>query len=140
MGEFFRDTRVIQQKDCNGVTFPKIVSPNLSFPCTLSNLVNSVKASKSWLELQLHQHGAILFRGFPVSSAFDFNEVVEAFGYTHISYIGAVILTNVVGSVFMTNESPLDKKIHFHHEMTLVLPSSLPFYNTCEGWFVFHLK
>nr|GEX47539.1 Ras-related protein RABA5a [Tanacetum cinerariifolium] len=57
---------------------------------------------------------------FPVSSAFDFNEVVEAFGYCHIPYMGGTaIRTHVIGNVFMTNESPLDKKIHFHHEMAL---------------------
>ncbi|GKB57406.1 clavaminate synthase-like protein [Tanacetum coccineum] len=83
--KLFREIRVTQQKDCNRAIFLKI-------PCKLSGLTDSIKASKSWLELQLHQHGAILFRGFPVSSAFDFNQVVEAFGYGHIPYIGGAAI------------------------------------------------
>ncbi|GKC12039.1 clavaminate synthase-like protein, partial [Tanacetum coccineum] len=107
--------------------------PLLAPPRRILASFYSVKASKSWLELQLHQHGAILFKGFPVSSAFDFNEVVEAFGYSHIPYTGgAAIRTHVVGNVFTTNESPLDQKIHFHREMALrpEYPSKLFFF--CE--------
>lgn len=77
--------------------------------------------------------GAILFRGFDVNTAKDFNDVVEAFGFEELPYVGgAAPRTNVVGRVFTANESPPDQKIPFHHEMAQVpeFPSKLFFF--CE--------
>jgi hypothetical protein len=34
-------------------------------------------------------HGAILFRGFPVKSAKDFNDFALAFGWEDLPYIGS---------------------------------------------------
>ncbi|PWA40927.1 hypothetical protein CTI12_AA558300 [Artemisia annua] len=130
--KLFREIRVTQQKDCNGVIFPKILSLT-NIPCKVSGLTDSIKASKSWLELQLHQSGAILFRGFPLVSASDFNDFVEAFGFEPLPYVGgAAIRTHVIGHVFTANESPLDQKIPFHHEMAVQpeFPSKLFFF--CE--------
>lgn len=55
----------------------------------------------------LTQHGAILFRNFPLKTAADFNEFAIAFGYENLPYIGgAAVRTNLVGVVFTTNEAP----------------------------------
>ncbi|KAJ4831082.1 hypothetical protein Tsubulata_006069, partial [Turnera subulata] len=62
--------------------------------------------------------GAIIFRGFPVNTASDFNDVVEAFGYEEFTCFGGVSpRTHVVGRVYTANEGPLDQNIPFHHEM-----------------------
>ncbi|CAH9056163.1 unnamed protein product [Cuscuta epithymum] len=128
---FFSEAVVPQQKLYDGRPFPAVLSPDPkasspSFPV-------AIKEEKEWLEALLHQAGAIVFRGFPVNSASDFNDVVEAFGYDELPYIGgAAPRTNVVGRVFTANESPPDQKIPFHHEMAQVpeYPSKLFFY--CE--------
>nr|GMD90272.1 clavaminate synthase-like protein At3g21360 [Ipomoea batatas] len=46
----------------------------------------AIKEQKPWIDALLHQSGAILFKGFPVNSTFDFNDVVEAFGYKELPY------------------------------------------------------
>lgn len=116
-----------QQKHYNGVPFPAVLSPNPN--STISQLPQIIKEQKPWLGSLLHQSGAILFRGFPINSASDFNDVVEAFGYEELPYVGgAAPRTNVVGRVFTANESPPDQKIPFHHEMAQLQNLSLVFY------------
>ncbi|KAL3617086.1 hypothetical protein CASFOL_039480 [Castilleja foliolosa] len=98
------------------------------------SLTEAIKDQRPWLDSLLHKHGSILFRGFDsLATSSDFNDVVEAFGYKELPYIGgAAPRTNVVGRVFTANESPPDQKIPFHHEMAQVpeYPSKLFFY--CE--------
>ncbi|KAH9714094.1 clavaminate synthase-like protein [Citrus sinensis] len=77
--------------------------------------------------------GAVLLRGFDVKTANDFNDVVEAFGYEELPYVGgAAPRSHVVGRVFTANESSLDRNIPFHQEMALLpqFPSKLFFF--CE--------
>ncbi|GAB4842303.1 hypothetical protein Ancab_012273 [Ancistrocladus abbreviatus] len=133
----FSEVQIPQQKLYTGVQFPIVLSPNLSTTPTtclsLNNFTEAIKAHKPWLQSRLHEAGAILFRGFPVNSASDFNDVVEAFGFVELPYVGgAAPRTNVVGRVFTANESPPDQKIPFHHEMAQVpqFPSKLFFF--CE--------
>ncbi|OIT05263.1 PREDICTED: clavaminate synthase-like protein At3g21360 [Nicotiana attenuata] len=125
--------QIPQQKHYNGVPFPAVLSPNPN--STISQLSQIIKEQKPWLSSLLNQSGAILFRGFSVNSASDFNDVVEAFGYEELPYVGgAAPRTNVVGRVFTANESPPDQKIPFHHEMAQVpeYPSKLFFFCDIE--------
>lgn len=118
---FFTEIKIPQQKIFEGFVFPKILSPNARNSVEFHSLTDAIKDQKSWLDFVLHQHGAILFRGFSVSTAAGFNDVVEAFGYEELPYVGgAAPRTNVVGRVFTANESPPDQKIPFHHEMAQV--------------------
>nr|DAD48874.1 TPA_asm: hypothetical protein HUJ06_018811 [Nelumbo nucifera] len=122
-----------QQKSLDGIVFPAVVYPDPPVAFNLSRFLKSIQDHKPWLEGLLHSSGAILLRGFPVSSASDFNAVVEAFGYKELPYVGgAAPRTNVIGRVFTANESPPDQKIPFHHEMAQVpeFPSKLFFF--CE--------
>ncbi|KAI3761565.1 hypothetical protein L1987_51985 [Smallanthus sonchifolius] len=122
-GKPFREVELPQQKSQDdGVLFPAVLSPNTSTDSTateLSAFEDAIKAHKPWLESLLRKSGAVLFRGFPVISPFDFNRVVEAFGFPELLYVGGGALrTQVVDRVYTANESPLDKEIPFHHEMT----------------------
>lgn len=104
-----------------GVVFPTVLIPNPK--SDHHNLKELIHDQKPWLESVLHNTGGILFRGFSssVSSASDFNDVVEAFRFEELPYVGgAAPRTNVVGRVFTSNESPPDQKIPFHHEMAQV--------------------
>ncbi|XP_026447630.1 clavaminate synthase-like protein At3g21360 [Papaver somniferum] len=122
------------QKLINGTTnnqFPSIITSKKTL--NLSDFINTIQHQKPWLESLVHMNGALLLRGFPVYTAPEFNQVVEAFGYDELHYVGgAAPRTNIVGRVFTANESPPDQKIPFHHEMAQVpeYPSKLFFY--CE--------
>ncbi|KAL1197439.1 Clavaminate synthase-like protein [Cardamine amara subsp. amara] len=136
MAELLLETRIPEQKQYESKPFPAVISPSLSIPIpalSLPLLTQSIRTQKPYLDSLLHESGAVLFRGFPVNSADDFNDVVEAFGFDELPYVGgAAPRTSVVGRVFTANESPPDQKIPFHHEMAQVpeFPSKLFFY--CE--------
>ncbi|KAL6006073.1 hypothetical protein ACLOJK_040118 [Asimina triloba] len=130
----FVETQVAEQKSVSGCyLFPTVLSPAASLIPTLQSFTDYIEEQKPWLEQLLFSTGAVLFRGFPVRTASDFNAVVEAFGFEELPYVGgAAPRTNVVGRVFTANESPPDQKIPFHHEMAQVpeFPSKLFFF--CE--------
>lgn len=110
-----------QQKLYDGIRFPITVSPGPTAPSSLSHFTQSIQFHRPFLESLLHKSGAVLFRGFSMKTASDFNDVVEAFGYDELPYVGgAAPRTNVIGRVFTANESPPDQKIPFHHEMAQV--------------------
>ncbi|KVI05954.1 Taurine catabolism dioxygenase TauD/TfdA [Cynara cardunculus var. scolymus] len=117
----------------DGVLFPVVLCPNPKIGKEVQ-LTDAIKANKEWLDSLLYRSGAILFRGFPVFSASDFNDVVESSGYENFPYDigGAGSRTNVVGRVYTANEAPPDQEIPFHHEMSHapVYPSKLFFF--CE--------
>lgn len=127
---------VPEQKTVNGRPFPLVLNPNPSpnNPCSnVEGVALALAQNRAWVDAQLHQHGALLLRGFPLFSAADFNAVVEASGCAELPYVGgAAPRTNVVGRVFTSNESPPDQKIPFHHEMAQVpeFPSRVLFF--CE--------
>ncbi|XP_050232361.1 clavaminate synthase-like protein At3g21360 [Mercurialis annua] len=130
MAKHFKEIEIPYQKNFNSLIFPSILTPN---PLSSSSLNDSIKSENQFLDSLLHKHGAILFRGFGVNTASDFNDVVEAFGFEELPYVGgAAPRTSVVGRVFTANESPPDQKIPFHHEMAQVpkFPSKLFFF--CE--------
>jgi hypothetical protein len=64
------------------------------------------------------QHGAILFRGFPVDTPELLDKFVDAFGFDYFPYVGgAAPRRQLAPKVFTTNEAPPTEKIPFHHEM-----------------------
>ncbi|KAK2654633.1 hypothetical protein Ddye_014489 [Dipteronia dyeriana] len=135
MADHFTATKIPQQRSYNSIPFPSVLSPNptTAAPVSVFHLTEIIKTQKPFLDSLLHKTGAVIFRGFDVKTAKDFNGVVEAFGYEELPYVGgAAPRTNVVGRVFTANESPPDQKIPFHHEMAQVpeFPSKLFFY--CE--------
>ncbi|KAJ9568438.1 hypothetical protein OSB04_004404 [Centaurea solstitialis] len=122
-----------QRNSEDGALFPVVLCPNPKFG-EIVQLTDAIKANKQWLDSLLNRSGAILFRGFPVSSASDFNDVVESSGYEDFRYDvgGGGTRSKVVGRVYTANEAPPDQEILFHHEMShaTVYPSKLFFF--CE--------
>ncbi|GAV61256.1 TauD domain-containing protein [Cephalotus follicularis] len=128
----FIEIQIPQQKTYNSIPFPSVLSAGPS-NFSVSSLTETIKTQKPFLDSLLHKTGAILFRGFSLDTAKDFNDVVEAFDYEELPYIGGAAPRNkVVGRVYTTNESPPQEKIPFHHEMAQVteFPSKLFFF--CE--------
>ena len=122
--KFFQELELPQQKSQDGILFPAVLSPNYSSDTTAVDLYGfkeAIRANKTWLESLLNKRGVIFFRGFPVNSPSDFNDVVEAFGFPEAFYVGGrASRTKVVGRVYTANEYPPDQGIPFHHEMAYV--------------------
>ncbi|KAF2321436.1 hypothetical protein GH714_041030 [Hevea brasiliensis] len=66
------------------------------------------------------KNSAVLLRGFDVKKAENFNDIVEAFGWDDIRYIGPALRTHVYKRVWTANEGPLSEFIYYHHEMVLI--------------------
>ncbi|NP_001146576.1 Clavaminate synthase-like protein [Zea mays] len=137
MASFFRDARLPQQRVVEGVPFPAVLVPSAragSCAGGVDKFLAAVRCERaSRLEPLVRDAGALLLRGFPATTAADFDRAVDAFGYEELPIVGSVApRTNVVGRVFTANDSPPDQKIPFHHEMAQVptFPSKLFFF--CE--------
>jgi alpha-ketoglutarate-dependent taurine dioxygenase len=109
----------------DGTVFPLVYSP------PAGSHLQWAKDNRLDLAQELKQHGAILFRGFEIHSAEDFQHFVEALGIKPLPYVGgAAVRHTVYKDVHTTNESPPDQPIPFHHEMAQVpkYPECLFFY------------
>src|SRR6185437_10707481 len=123
-----------QQHYAGGDVFP------LVFGCqtpgaTLAGTTGWLAAHRGKLLKQASDHGAILFRGFPLATAQDFDAFIAAFGLENFPYdqsLSNAVRVNRTPRVFTANEAPPSVTIFLHHEMaqTPVYPSRLFFF--CE--------
>lgn len=128
----FRQGKIAHQRAINsGRLFPTVLLP-FHNDMSVKSLVQTIQNKREWIEEELKEAGALLFRGFPLKTAADFNQVVEAFGWKEQPYLGAASRTRVHGKVYTANEVSLDQNIRFHHEMAKFeeFPSKLLFF--CE--------
>ncbi|KAL9999944.1 putative TauD/TfdA-like domain, taurine dioxygenase TauD-like superfamily [Helianthus debilis subsp. tardiflorus] len=100
-GRLFQEIQLPEQKSYNdGIIFPLVLSPNTT-QVKLCAFKEAIRDHKPWLESLLQKNGAILFRGFPVISPSDFNDVVEAFGFPESLYVGGrASRTKVIGRIY----------------------------------------
>lgn len=126
--------RIAQQQILeDGSLFPMVLlPPSPDENQSIGFFVNAIQQNREWIDKKLKGVGALLFRGFPVRSASDFNAVVEAFGWEEHPYLGLASRARVEGRVYTANEAPLDQPIKFHHEMAMFdkFPTKLIFF--CE--------
>ncbi len=104
-------------------------------PATAAVTAAWIVANRADLLKQSAVHGAILFRGFPLATAQDFDRFIAAFDVPNFPYEQS--LSNAVRvvktpRVFTANEAPPTVTIFLHHEMaqTPIYPSQLFFF--CE--------
>ncbi len=114
------------------------------FPLALEcrNPGASLETVEAWLADQrgdllsdAERCGAVLFRGFPLRTAADFDRFVSAFGMAPFTYedsMSNAVRVNRTPRVFTANEAPPTAQIFFHHEMaqTPYYPKKLFFF--CE--------
>ncbi|GLJ41932.1 hypothetical protein SUGI_0868200 [Cryptomeria japonica] len=93
---------------------------------TLQSFLHSIKNNREWINDHVKKVGALVFRGFPVKTASDFNMVMEAFGWEEQSYAGAATRTRIEGRIFTATEASLHQPINFHHEMCLPFFCEIP--------------
>jgi hypothetical protein len=98
--ETLKRISIPEEKHFDGRPFPLTVSPNENIQ-SIEQAVSFIKNNYASIHKELKQHGAILFRDFPVESPKDFNDFSLAFGWDNLPYIGgAAVRTNIVGVVF----------------------------------------
>lgn len=102
---------------------------------SLDSLTNWIKSHRDDLLQLAGRHGAILFRGFPMRSAEDFDAFISSFDLPNFPYkksLSNAVRVNRTERVFSANEAPPDVKILYHHEMaqTPIYPNFISFF--CE--------
>lgn len=111
----------------------------LLFECrdtaSLERSLDWVSGQREALVARAAAHGALLFRGFGVTSDHDFDAFIQAFGMPNFTYaesLSNAVRVNRTERVFTANEAPPEAVIDMHHEMaqTPVFPSRLFFF--CE--------
>src|SRR5258708_2964510 len=126
--------KVEGQQTYDGKPFPLVIA--LETPgAALDAAVASIHGSRQGLLEKAAEHGAILFRGFPLRTAEDFDKFVTAFDLANFAYdesLSNAVRVNKTPRVFTANEAPPNVTIFLHHEMaqTPVYPSRLFFF--CE--------
>ena len=121
-----------QQKYGQGV-FPLVLSCRT--PTTLDGATSWIAENRRQLVDRAALHGAILFRGFPLTSAEDFDRFIAAFDLPNFPYedsLSNAVRVTKTPRVFTANEAPPTVTIFLHHEMaqTPLYPGKLFFF--CE--------
>eukprot|EP00026_Physarum_polycephalum_P011391 Phypoly_transcript_11612.p1 GENE.Phypoly_transcript_11612~~Phypoly_transcript_11612.p1 ORF type:complete len:323 (+),score=55.22 Phypoly_transcript_11612:144-1112(+) len=109
------------------------VLKNASEESSLQDTVSWIKSHKSEIQKRWLETGALLFRGFPLSTPQDFLEFINAFEWEFSTYLGAAGPRNhILGPIHTSTETPPNVKIQLHHEMAYsqLAPSALFFF--CE--------
>jgi hypothetical protein len=122
------------QQEHDGAVFPLVLecrTPGAS----LDDVAGWVGTHREELCRQAGRQGAVLFRGFPLETADDFDRFVAAFGLENFAYedsLSNAVRVNRTPRVFTANEAPPSVAIYLHHEMaqTPIFPSKLFFF--CE--------
>ncbi len=122
------------QQEHDGEPFPLVLRCE-SPEATLDEVCAWIGDRAGELREQASHFGTILFRGFPVRSAEDFDRFVSAFGLENFAYedsLSNAVRVNKTPRVFTANEAPASVMIYLHHEMaqTPIYPSMLFFF--CE--------
>jgi hypothetical protein len=131
------ETRVVSlpgQQRYRDIPFPWVIQCDQA-DAPLAAALAWVGSNREALLATSAQSGAILFRGFPLVTAEDFDHFIAAFGLPNFSYADSLsnaVRINRTERVFTANEAPSSINIYLHHEMaqTPVYPSRLFF--SCE--------
>lgn len=109
---------------------PVVMTP--SSDCSLNGLCDYLETNRDSIHTLLVQHGAILFRGFNLTTPADFRRCAESLGAKPYGYAGGnTPRTRVVPDIFTSTEYPASEVIGLHHEMSYLpdWPKRLFFYS-----------
>ena len=99
------------QQNYDGVAFPAVLACQSS-DATLAATQKWIADNRVSLEQQLVTVGTILFRGFPLATAEDFDIFIQAFELENFAYkdsLSNAVRTNFTERVFSANEAPAGK-------------------------------
>ncbi|KAJ7519695.1 hypothetical protein O6H91_20G051400 [Diphasiastrum complanatum] len=132
--EFFSVDRLVEQKLVKGCPFPLLILPMDVSKKDPESLASAIHKNRQWLDDCLLQCRAMLFRGFELNNALDFDKIVKAFGYREHKYeAGEDERETVVGRVLTVNFSS-SVLLSFHNEMAYLdsYPDILMFFCDVE--------
>jgi hypothetical protein len=123
---------IAHQQEFGGRVFPLVLQCTTA-DATLDATVNWVQSRRDELLSFANQHGAVLFRGFPLTTPQDLDAFIAAFDLPNFPYyesLSNAVRVNWTERVFSANEAPPEVTIHFHHEMaqTPIFPAKLFFF------------
>ncbi|MBD2385751.1 non-ribosomal peptide synthetase [Cylindrospermum sp. FACHB-282] len=101
-------TSYLQQEE----KFPLVIQPDVE----AIDFAEWAKNNREFIETQLLQHGAILFRGFPVNSAAEFEGFAQGICPELFGEYGDLPRAGVSGKIYGSTPYPADKAILFHNE------------------------
>lgn len=104
----------------NEKKLPLVVEPSMNYS-NLESLLEICSEERELLQNKLLHHGALLFRGFPLSSETEFEKFVRAFSNKNLlNYAGGasprVELTS--GGVYSSTEYPPELMLALHNELS----------------------
>lgn len=121
----------IQKSFVTKERFPLVVEPK-DKTLNGAGFLNLVLENRNEIQKELHKHGGILFRNFPVENEVDFEQFIHTLGFgKFIDYIGGDSpRTKVHGGVYTSTEAPPHFKIPLHNELSFVknFPRHIYFY------------
>jgi alpha-ketoglutarate-dependent taurine dioxygenase len=102
------------------IQLPLVIEPEETLPSIChQDLLDWLLANKSFLTKNLQQYGGILFRGFPISTAAEFNSVVQTIEPRTLTYIeGQSPRTKVHDQIYTSTEYPANQTITLHNELS----------------------
>ncbi len=129
------NTVAVEAQQFHPQAFPLIYALQSDSTGGLPAVSDWVQAHRQSLQAELADHGAILFRGFPLKTDMDFDAFIQFFGLKNFTYTDSLsnaVRRNRTERVFTANEAPANIAIYLHHEMaqTPIYPSALFFF--CE--------
>ncbi len=109
---------------------PLVIEPEKEM--SFEDFLGFIRENQEHFCKEILKYGGILFRGFPVEGADNFNLVIDALGLGKpVSYIGGdTPRDKVKGKVYTSTEAPPSIKIPLHNEMSYVknYPRHIYFY------------
>jgi alpha-ketoglutarate-dependent taurine dioxygenase len=83
------------------------------------NLIEWAAEQRPWIEAQLLQHGGILFRGFAVQGAPEFEQFLKAVSGELLEYTyRSTPRSQVQGNIYTSTEYPAEQSIPLHNELS----------------------
>jgi hypothetical protein len=120
------------QQEFDGRVFPLVWKCDTA-GATLEQAAVWVRAHRNELVRQASEHGAVLFRDFPLKTPEDLDTFIAAFDLPNFPYyesLSNAVRVNWTERVFSANEAPPEVTIYYHHEMaqTPIFPAKLFFF------------
>jgi alpha-ketoglutarate-dependent taurine dioxygenase len=114
-----------------GGTLPLAIRPQAGAP-TLDAFTGWLRRNRDFVDRELVTHGALLFRGFPVTSVADFEKVTNAASDHLIEYSERSSPRSQVGNrVYTSTDYPASQKIFPHNEHSYAITYPLHLFFGC---------
>lgn len=113
-------------------SFPTVITSEKK--CTYHEFIHQLRGLQPQLQQLLLERGALLFRGFPVTDASSFSDVIESLGLGEfVNYIGGDSPRDIVEKkIYTSTEAPPSFHIPLHQELSYIKNFPRHIYFFCE--------